>query len=55
MKKETNETKVKNVQTNIHEVNATKPIGEELTDEKKQELHVKDGQNNHNVDERGGY
>ncbi|MET1014955.1 MAG: hypothetical protein ABWX61_10685 [Paenisporosarcina sp.] len=55
MEKKSNDSEVKYTQTKIHEVNITEPIGNELSDEQKKELHVKDGQNNHNVDERGGY
>ena len=55
MEKKTNESKEKNTQTNIHEVNNAQPIGNGLSEEKKKELHVKDGQNNHHVDERGGF
>ncbi len=57
MEKKVNESKEKYTQTNIHEVNNAQPIGNGLglSEEKKKELHVKDGQNNHHVDERGGY
>lgn len=55
MEKKANESKEKYTQTNIHEVNNAQPIGNGLSEEKKKELHVKDGQNNHHVDERGGY
>lgn len=50
-----NESKDKYTQTNIHEVNNAQPIGYNLSEKQKRELHVKDGQNNHHVDERGGY
>ncbi len=57
MEKKVNESKETYSQTNIHEVNNAQPIGNGLglSEEKKKELHVKDGQNNHHVDERGGY
>ena len=54
MEKKSQDTQERFTQSKLHEVNLSQPIGNELTDEQKQALHVKKGQNNHHVDERGG-
>lgn len=51
MKKESNHEKESSNQKNIT-VEQGKPT--ELSDNQKEELQVKDGQNDHHVDERGG-